>query len=253
MFKFKGMRVLGRILVIASVCITTTTKTIAQQRESGYEFGIGVGTLIYQGDLVPGFLGDYRTLKPALNVFAGKAIDPFFSVRGNLTVGKILADEARYTKPEWRQSRNFKFSTPVTELSATVVFRPTAKGTDPTDRKISPYVFAGVGVSFLNVKRDYSRVDTTVFGAKSDVQLGLGRDTVRSLPRALPVLPVGLGVDMVLSSSISLNAALTYRFTKADYIDGFKYAGNPKNEDAYYGISVGLTFRPGGYRCPSVW
>ncbi len=246
------MRVLGRALLISSICLGATSKSIAQHRESGYEFGVGVGTLVYQGDLVPGFLGDYKTLRPAINLFVGKAIDPYFSVRGNLYFGKLLADESRYEKPEWRQSRNFKFSTPVTELSATVVFRPTAKGADWTDRKISPYVFAGAGVSFLNIKRDYSRIDSTVFDAKSDVQVGLGRDTLKALPRAIPVFPLGAGVDLVLSSNISLNAAFTYRFTGADYIDGFKYAGNPKNEDAYYGFSIGLTFRPGGYRCPSV-
>jgi opacity protein-like surface antigen len=194
------------------------------------------------------FAGDYKSIRPAVALHVGKALDPYFSLRANLLVGKVAADESKYSTPAWKQFRSFKFNTSITELSATLVFNPLGDN----NRRLSPYVFAGAGVSFLNVKRDWSNLNRTVYDSKSEVQLGLAIDTVRSMPKAVAVLPVGLGLRFALGSQFSLNTEATYRVTSSDYVDGFKYSGNPKNRDNYYGLSIGLSYRLGGYKCPPV-
>ncbi len=234
---------LGIALIIAS------THLNAQQQNSKYALGFNLGTLVYQGDLVPGGIGNLKTLKPALGLNVTRMLDPYFSLRGNLVFGKISSDESKYAQPEYRQHRNFKFSTPVTELSALLIFNPFGES-DGSSARLTPYVFAGAGLSFLNIKRDYSRFDTTYFPGKSAASLGLGIDTLQKMKRVHPILPVGAGLKYQVTDQLSINAEAMYRYTGYDYIDGFKQAANPKSKDSYYGISVGISYRLGGYRCP---
>ena len=58
----------------------------------------------------------------------------------------------------------------------------------------------------------------------------------------------------MLSNHFYINAEGAYRLTTSDYIDGFKYAGNPKRNDHYYGLSIGLSYRFRANRndCPKV-
>ncbi len=220
----------------------------AQFKTSKFELGINAGTLVYQGDLSKSFIGDYKYLRPAVGLYVSKALDPYFSVRVNATFGKIGSDESKYSTPYWKQYRAFKFSSSVTELSSTLVFNPFGEN---SDARLSPYIFAGAGLTFLNVKRDWSKYNQTYY-AKSQVQIGLGTDTLHNPPKVIAILPVGAGLRYVLSSQLSLKAEATYRFTATDYLDGFKYSGNPRNNDSYYGLSVGISYRIGGYKCPAV-
>ncbi len=219
----------------------------AQYKSSPWEVGLHFGTLIYQGDLSKSFAGDYSSLHPAIGLYASRSIDPYFAIRGNFTYGKISEDEAKFTTPVWKQFRAFNFSTTIKELTASLVFSPFG---DNNDRKISPYLFAGAGVAFVNVHRDWHRYDTSVYNTKSQVQQGLAIDTLHSPPRVIAILPVGAGLRYAIGSQWSLNAEATYRLTATDYLDGFKYAGNPTKRDGYYGFSLGVSYRFGGYKCP---
>jgi len=212
--------------------------------------GINLGTLVYQGDLTGSLIGNYKPVRPALGLYVGRSLDPYFSVCANLTFGKISADEYKYDSSSWRKYRGFNFSTPVTELAASLVFHPLGEN---SERKLSPYFFAGGGISFLSVKRDWSKLNKNVYDEKSRVQLGLGTDTLYQTPGIIGVLPVGGGLRYVLGPQLALQGEFTYRFTASDYIDGFKYSGNANKRDSYYGVSIGLSYRFGGYKCPSVW
>jgi hypothetical protein len=240
------------IIATVFIIVTVPALSIAQFTKSKYEIGISAGTLVYQGDLSANLKGDYKTLKPSIGLHVTRTLDRYFAVRAGLLLGKLITDEANYKTPDWKRHRNFKFSTPVTELSSTVIFNFLGENNSDNFHRVSPYVFAGAGATFLNIKRDWSNVDTTVFNSKSAVMVGLGTDTTHSLPGIIPVLPVGAGLRFIIGPQLSLNAEATYRFTANDYLDGFKYSGNPKRNDSYYGFSVGINYRFGGYNCPKV-
>lgn len=239
-------------LVTAFILVIVHASSIAQFSTSKFEIGLNGGILAYQGDLSRSAAGDYKSLKPAVGVYVSKVLDPYFSLRANLLVGKVAADETKYTTPFWKQHRGFKFTSSVAELSSVIVFNPFGENTADNIRRLTPYVFAGLGLSLLNIKRDWSNLDKTFYDEKSSVQLGLGLDTVHSLPKLIPVLPVGAGLRFAISPQFSLNTEATYRFTATDYLDGFQYSGNPKNKDGYYGVSIGISYRLGGYKCPKV-
>jgi hypothetical protein len=119
---------------------------------------------------------------------------------------------------------------------------------------LTPYIMAGAGLSFLNIRRDWSRLNTIAFDSKSSTQIGLGTDTLHALPKVLPVVPIGAGIRWAVARKISVNAEANMRFSFSDYIDGFSYSANPKAKDGYYSISLGISFVLGGdgVRCPMV-
>lgn len=237
-------------LILVTVCIVAHTVAVAQFSTSNYEVGVVAGALVYQGDLSRSFAGDYKSIRPNIGLYVSKTLDPYFSIRANLLIGKVAADETKYQSPAWKQFRSFKFSTSITELSSTFVFNVLGDNNNENTSRLSPYVFAGAGVGFVRVKRDWSELNRTYYDLKSAVQLGLAIDTVRATPKVIGILPIGLGLHYALGPQFSLNAEATYRFTSTDYLDGFKYSGNPRNKDNYYGVTLGLSYRLGGYNCP---
>ncbi len=228
------------------------SNSFSQLTSSKYEIGVNLGTLVYQGDLASGAAGDFKLLKPALGIYVGKTLDKYFALRANFLLGKLAADDSKYSSPAWKQMRNFNFNTSVAELSSTLVFNPLGENSNDNLHRLSPYVYAGAGVSFIKVRRDWSNLNRPAFDAKSEVTTGLPVDSAHSLPRVIPVLPVGAGLRFAVNSQLSLNAEATYRFTATDYLDGFKYAANPNRRDSYYGVAIGLSYRFGGYKCPRV-
>jgi hypothetical protein len=244
--------VLKSSLLTFIIVAAAQSVSIAQVSTSKYEIGLQLGTLLYQGDLSKSPFGEYKYLRPSLSIYASRMLDPYFTLRAGLLLGKVGSDENRYSSPEWKQYRAFKFTTSITELSSTIVFNPLGQTSTDYSRRVAPYVFAGLGMTFLNVKRDWSNLNRSFYDDKSDVQAGLAIDSVHSLPAVIPVIPLGAGLRFALNPQLSLNAEGSYRFTATDYLDGFRYSANPKKKDAYYGISVGLSYRFGGYKCPIV-
>ncbi len=243
-----------KISLVMLITIPTTATKVLAQSKSSYEIGINVGTLIYQGDLSQSAFGSTKDLKPAVGIYVGKDLNAYFSLRANLTIGKIGADESQFSYPAYKKFRNFMFTTPITEFSTVLVWNILGQSADRDYRKLSPYIFAGAGISFLNVNRDWSKIDTTVFNSKSAAIIGLGKDTLQATPRILPVIPLGIGLKYAITDKIGINAEATYRLAFSDYIDGFSYAANPNTTDKYYGISIGvsLNLARNNYKCPRV-
>lgn len=220
----------------------------AKAQQIGYKWMVGVnaGAMIYQGDLTPSSLGSYKTPSFTFGISAGKILNPYFAVRVNGVFGKLRGNDAAYDKPVWRKSRNFNFTTPVTEFNAQVLWNPYGNNSHETGQRFTPYLFAGAGASFVNIYRDYSRLDTTVFAIGSKQLNGLKTDSARTLPHALLILPVGAGISYALGERWSLNYELGFRYTFTDYLDGFSQAANPNQRDFYHTQTLGLVYRFGG-------
>ncbi len=234
----------------------TTVSTLSNAQKSELpplEIGFGLGTLVYQGDLTKSITGSYAKLHPAINVFASKPLDNYFSLKLSVTAGRISEDEARYTNLEWKQLRSFSFTTSVTELAATVKWNVYGENSYENYRRFSPYVFAGAGISFLNIQRDYSKTNRAVFDSKTST--GFTQDSLKRMPKALPVIPLGVGAQYALSPNLSLFGEANYRFGFSDYLDGFSYAADPSANDSYYGITIGISYklhRNGSTKCPPI-
>lgn len=233
--------------------LSVTAKTHAQFYKD-MSIGLNGGIYIYQGDLTPAWIGSFRTLQPGFSFFAKKPINHFLAARIHFSFARLKGDDSRYSKPEYRQQRNFYFTTPVKELSAQLVWNIFGRNYD--DKGIMPYIFSGAGVSLINVRKDYSRMDPSVFGESSEVFTGLAVDNARGTPRALFSVPVGIGAEYPLSNRFSVNIETSYRFIFTDYLDGFSQSANPTLKDYYHSTSAGIIYKFGnrnkGIACPVV-
>jgi hypothetical protein len=247
------MNTLREGLVATAALMLVLSASAQTSNVPKFEIGVAVGAFLYMGDLTPSAAGSARTLRPGLNLYGSKILSPSFSLRTNLAFTGLKGNDALYDEPEYRQHRNFKFKTPVFEVSELVVWNLMGKNYE--DRGLSPYLFGGIGVSFLHVKRDASNFDAAYFGEASELPVQIAEDFAHKTPRVMPVFPVGFGLGYGLSNRLAVNAETSYRFTRTDYLDGFSKAVNPAKGDTYSSISIGAIYRIGKKNtldCPKV-
>ena len=215
--------------------------------------GLNGGVYVYQGDLTPERFGSFKTSQPGFSFFAKKPINNFLAARLHISIAKLMGDDSRYSSPAYMQHRNFYFTTPVKEFSAQLIWNILRKTSD--DRGIMPYLFSGAGVSFIGVKKDYSRVDTSFYSPISEFSENLAIDNAKGTPRSLLSVPVGIGAEYSISNRFSVNVEISYRFIFTDYLDGFSQSAGPKYKDHYHSTSAGLIYKfgkkdKGGVGCP---
>lgn len=226
---------------------------MSAQQLSGYEVGLNAGGFIYQGDLSPSLLGSYKTMRLGVGISVSRRISKAVSVRANVVHSQLKGDDTKYNSPVWRPYRNFKFSSPITEISALIVYDIVQNRGN--DRRFTPYVFAGGGLSSVRTRRDYSQFDEPYFSTQAYVIEGLDADIAQILPTIIAVLPVGIGLRYPLAPRLSLNTETTFRVTPTDYLDGFSKAANPKRKDRYQSHTIGVvySFKRNHNKCPAVF
>lgn len=231
--------------VLLGMLLSANLYAAAQKEERNWQIGINGGLLVYQGDLTPSAFGSYKTATPTVGLYVSRILNPYFAIRANAVFGSLKGDDARYSSPPWRKLRSLNFSTPVTEITGLLVWNPFGNNNNEIGLRFTPYLMGGAGISFLNISRDYSKMDRTTFPTGSKQRLGLSLDSIHSLPRSIPVLPIGAGVAYYISPKFSLTFETIYRFTFTDYLDGFSHAADPNHKDAYHSHTLGLVYRFG--------
>lgn len=202
----------------------------------------GSGAFIYQGDLAPSSWGSYKTARPGITLYGNRILDASFSLRTSLTFAGLKGDDLKYPDAGWRQARALNFRTPLYEISETLVWDILGNNYDHYSTRFSPYLYLGVGYSFLHIRRDASHFNTAYFGTETTVTNGLTADLDHRLPAGIPVIPVGIGVRYSLTPAWSLTAEASYRLAFTDYLDGFSKVANAAKGDHYYGVSVGVVY-----------
>jgi Outer membrane protein beta-barrel domain len=239
--------------ILIAFCLVTLTAS-AQFDLSKVELGADVATFVYQGDLTPSRFGSFRTMRMGLGLYGNYKLSKIFSLKTNLLFGGLKGDESKYSSPAYRKQRNFKFTSPVTEISESLVWNilPPASEGGP---RLSPYVSAGVGYAFLHVRRDYSNFNPTFFESEPSVVAGLSADTAHSLPRGIALFPVSAGLRYALTNNLSVNISTTYRLNSTDYLDGFSQSVNPAKKDHFFTNAIGVIYSFGKknmLKCPKM-
>lgn len=198
-----------------------------------WEVGAFIGLSNYQGDLVKETIPLFKEGNPAFG-FTGRYVYNYtWSVRGNFNIGKITGDDDNYRSDEFRQERNARFENTLVELSAAVEWEPFGEWRYLSGygfkKMISPYVFAGAGLTVTGLEAQYPAPETV----SPSMALLLAQDKNANFSRTLIVLPVGAGVKFDIAEYwfISLEFGMRYAFT--DYLDGISKAGNPDKRDWY--------------------
>lgn len=241
-----------RALLLTAAMALTIEKTDAQSESDRYELGAQAGVFAYQGDLSPSPLGSYKTLRPALGIFAARRMTDRIAARVGLNVGRLAGNEGRYKTPAFREQRNLRFSTPMTEFAGHLVWSP--YGNSKRAGAWVPYAAVGGGLAWLRIRPDASGV-TGPFAATeiSSIAAQLAADAGHRKPRMIPSLQLGAGIRYQWRAAWAIQAESLYRYLPTDYLDGFSQAVNPKTRDQYMTHSVGVVYcsgRGGRMDCP---
>lgn len=198
------------------------------------EFGGGIGTTHYTGDLT-----SYPRISESQ--LAATAIyrlnfSDIISVKFAFTAGQVSGNDDDPVDV-LGEERQHSFKHGLLELSSVFEYHFLSYRSDKSRNKWSPYAFFGIG--FVNVR---------------DVE-----DTYEDFSQIQFVLPMGGGVKYELSKRFTLGAELGARRTFFDYLDGisdgdqriknYQY-GNPNDNDWYFYTGVNLTYVLYNIPCP---
>jgi hypothetical protein len=243
------MKMNYKLPIFIATLIFSVSNINAQIDPFKYEVGINAGSYIYQGDLAPSYAGSFKTPGLAIGMHVTRKLIPSLSARVEFSTGRLKGDDAKYSDIEWRSHRNFSFDTRITEVAASLIWTPTL-----FTGRLKPYAFAGAGVAFIDVVRDYSNYNPEYF-AGTTVTASLAEDVATPLPKNIPVIPVGIGLRYELSERLSLVPEASFRYISNDYLDGYSKSGTPDRKDKYFKYSIGLTYSfdlKRKYGCPTV-
>ena len=230
----------------------------------------------YQGDLQPKFF-TLQQANLAFGVGGLYEVNEKLYIRGNISFGKIKGDDKRYTR---NYTRNLSFSSPITDLHLGVEYDIL----NSYERKLVPYVFAGLSLFHFNPSTSDSAGLGLVFlqplGTEGQGFTGKNKYKLTQLS-----LPFGAGAKYSISDNVKLRLEIGFRKTFTDYLDdvsstyanpasmlanngplalsisyrtdelpggskGYPYPnrirGNPKLKDWYYFAGVGVSFRLSG-------
>ncbi len=247
------MNTLSTLRLLSFVSIFFFASQARGQRTDGrYEFGAQAGVFAYQGDLSPSPIGSYKTLRPALGISAARRLGDRYALRLGLNQGRIAGDEGKYSSPAWRQERNLRFSTPVSELAGHFIWKPF--GDAGRAGAWTPYAAVGGGLALLRIRPDASGVNGRFASTETgSIATELAEDAARPKPRVMPSLQMGAGIRYQFRPQWALQAETSYRYLPSDYLDGFSRAVNPETRDQYMTHSIGVVYcsgRGGRIGCP---
>jgi len=212
-----------------------------------FEFAVDGGAFVYHGDLSDNQFGNHKDARPGAGIFVRCYLNPILSLRANAYRGTLHGSDADF-REEWRQKRDYEFSSPLTELSLCVEadlfgrkrfesFRDTRKH----NHHWGVYIFAGAGTAFTNAKRSWTHLDRTYF--YRDAPEKINQDSLNAPGAMSLVVPMGLGARFDISKHVSAFIEAGYRFSFTDNMDGFKYSVFSSKYDGYSIYSAGFSYR----------
>jgi hypothetical protein len=221
--------------IFAQFNFFNTTKNTAAKKRNRFtpysSFGIGGGHSNYYGELA-----NYSSLLPtASNIRWNASIDYTrqlsyrFAVRFGFSYARLFADDYNFinnAKYLYLFARNYHFRNDVKEFSVSGIYSLVDAGKDFKRRnKLTPYLFAGIGV-FAHNPEAKTPLDLAGYnGQWVNLQplhtegQGLPGYTAQPYSLVQLVLPYGLGLRYKIGKRTDISFELGYRLTFTDYID----------------------------------
>ncbi len=198
------------------------------------EYGGGVGTFNYSGDLIRGY--QITNSRLAGQVFYRLNLTPYLSSRFSLTYGRLTGSDQKPIDA-FAQQRNSSFSITLGEISGAFEYHFLDYKTQDALIKFSPYVVVGFGLFKM-----YGVDDPN--GNYNLIQ---------------PTMPVGFGLKHLIGKRFSAGLEFTGRKTFFDYLDNvsdgdqtiknYQY-GNPNDKDWYYYTGISVSYILWDIPCP---
>lgn len=205
------------------------------------EGGLFLGIANYTGDLTKTSAPELGESGLSAGIVGRYHLFQMLAVRGDLRYGKISGTDFNYFD---RKSRGFTFKTNIVQLSALAEFEPMGRmryysGTSRFKKLVSPYLYTGISLAYINPKIDFSKSQIDSF---ADLAV---QDQNADYSKLNFVVPIGVGLKVDIKEFWVINLDLSFQYPFSDYVDGYSIAGNPDANDWYFygGVMVTKRFR----------
>jgi len=171
--------------------------------QPSWEVGGFVGSSGYIGDLNP--VTPYKLTDPAFGGFLKRNFDGYWNFKFAVMHGTIRENDANSANAQFRK-RNLSFFTPLTELSFQTEFNFFNYIPATGKRRLSPYLFAGIGFVSFNPKANLNGevYDLNLFGTE-------GQDLNNSYKTIALAIPFGAGIKYNIAGNVTVGAEAGYR------------------------------------------
>lgn len=284
------MKFFAVFLTVVIVFTTINNNAVAQDAivQEG-EFGIGLGTAHYFGDL--NTRARLNRLKPAATIFFRKTFGNYISARIGATYAQLGYSDVYNTHNEYMYRRNLSFNSNVWELALQGDFNFFRFMPGEPGYNFTPYITLGVGVfsydpyAYLGGEKYFLRQEGTEGQGSS-----LYPDRKPYSTMAV-CFPIGAGIKYAINDRMNIALEILHRVTTTDYLDDVsttyvdplvfwdpasqlpvppayylhdrsyetgtpigipgRQRGNSKQKDQFITAMLHLTFNLQSYRCPT--
>lgn len=201
-----------------------------------WEAGVMLGVTSYSGDITAKRI-DLQELRPGYGAFVRYHVSKHFAFKGHVYGGTISGDDKYSTV---KAPRSIKFGTSIFEVATSLEWhlfgRDRFTGTGLHNFFITPYAFAGVGVTFADANAEYygppeRRDDLLVVPIPEE-----------GLKSTFLLAPVGGGLRLDFYERFIVGVEGGFRPVFSDDIDGVSKNGNPKSNDWYYFFGATISY-----------
>ncbi|MFK8008040.1 MAG: DUF6089 family protein [Saprospiraceae bacterium] len=203
------------LINIIALCLLLPTISNSQYLEIG---AIG-GFSTYSGDLNPTSQrishGEFRY---SVGGFLRYNFNEYFTAKLGVSVGRLSARDFD-SEDEGRKARGLQFKSVFVESALTMEYN--ILGYDPIfmTKRISPYIFAGIGVVNFNPKSFHNGVWVELQPLNTEGQ-GLTEFPERKPYKKVAIaFPFGFGLKVALTDRINIGLEAGLRKTTTDYLD----------------------------------
>lgn len=253
-----------RILLLILFILGSSLTTYAQRAE----LGVVTGAAGYIGDLNQNNLTKISGV--TAGAFAKINFTPFIGLGLHYNYGNIKGDDTKSTNQQFRD-RGLNFNTNLNEVSLIADVNFLDAFSPISNRRFTPYVFAGIGGVYFKTKATYNGIvydlnDINDINTITNADIK-GR-TINYKPYDITI-PYGVGAKYRLTSYLTLSSQIGYRTALTDFLDdvGDYYAsssspssptgiggigtqrGDLRKRDTYMFVSIGISYNFVSQKC----
>lgn len=184
-----------RKLIIAILSILCSNAIFAQNGD----IGLFAGSSYYTGDLNPGT--PFKNSSPAFGAFYRYIFNNRLAIKAGYTGTRLKSDDF--------QGRGISFKTNLNEIAAQLEVNFTEFGFQANEKRLSPYIFGGVGYTWFTAQRD---------------SLGLRSEPIQ---HNITSFPFGMGIKYMPVENLSVGLEWGLRKNLGKQADKIDYVYEP--------------------------
>jgi len=186
------------------------------QAQKHHEIGLFAGVSNYYGDLQDKWFPSYG-YKPNVGVQYKYFLHPRIGLRFGANYTRLTAADSLSDIPV-KRNRNLRFETGLFEVHGGIEINLLAIDLDRA--KVSPYVFAGIGVFYYNPYTDGMNGEKVYLRPLSTEGQGLPTYPDRKQYNLVNAsFPLGGGLKFLVGKALVITTEIGFRYTATDYLD----------------------------------